>query len=324
MRRTHLHTQALALLDMYDALSSVSDDLAETLAGPRFLPLLTRLAELADAAQDEFEAMFADFEAGLGRADTWKAAVTNGSVRGGGAMFLWGRGGAVFGAAVRSIGCDACMGGASVFAAQTARVRRMQQGSPLHPPPLTTPHHPLFAPQTSGPPRRCADIGALGRSVCAPAGAAAAAASVSTLCRPALQVGAQCVATVPRCGVGGPRAYGAGIRVGRQNARLQVQGAAISLLGGQATARCFPCLSRRPPLLLPSPGPGRRLCSQQRHLRHGDSRVEPCSRPARRDLARVARRRGESREEEREKTPITTTPPPSPPPPHPPGRRPPA
>ena len=191
----------------------------------------------------------------------------------------------------------------------------------------TPPHHaapPPISPQTSGPPRRCADIGALGRSVCAPAGAAAAAASVATLCRPALQVGAQCVATVPRCGVGGPRAYGAGIRVGRQNARLQVQGAAISLLGGQATARCFPCLSRRPPLLLPSPGPGRRLCSQQRHLRHGDSRFEPCSRPARRDLARVARRRGELREEEREKTPTTTTPPPPPPPPHPPGRRPPA
>lgn len=80
MRRSHLRTQAAALLDMYDALGSVSDDLAATLAGPRFLPLLTRLAELADAAQDEFEAMFADFEAGLARPETWKAAVTDGSV----------------------------------------------------------------------------------------------------------------------------------------------------------------------------------------------------------------------------------------------------
>lgn len=80
MRRTHPRTQLLALLDMYDALSGVSDDLSETLAGPRFLPLLTRLAELADAAQDEFEAMFADFEAGLARAETWKAPVTDGSV----------------------------------------------------------------------------------------------------------------------------------------------------------------------------------------------------------------------------------------------------
>lgn len=103
MRRTRLHTQAVALLDMYDALSSVSDDLAETLAGPRFLPLLTRLAELADAAQDEFEAMFADFEAGLARPDTWKVGVTDGSVRG---WWCW-RGGAVIGLAFCASLCAA-------------------------------------------------------------------------------------------------------------------------------------------------------------------------------------------------------------------------
>ena len=82
MHRTLLCSQVLALLDMYDALSGVSDDLSETLAGPRFLPMLTLLAELADAAQDEFEAMFAEFEGGLGRVETWKAPVTDGSVRG--------------------------------------------------------------------------------------------------------------------------------------------------------------------------------------------------------------------------------------------------
>lgn len=236
MRRTHLRTQALALLDMYDALSSVSDDLAATLAGPRFLPLLSRLAELADAAQDEFEAMFADFEAGLARPETWKAGVTDGSVRGLGAAMRCRRVSAVVGAALCATVCAACGHAPDFFAAQTARVRRKNWRHRYTPPTSPSPHPPFPAPHTTGPPRRCADAGPPGRPVCAPACAAAVAGSGAAVDQSTHQdrlVRARpCVASVPCCGVGGPRVDRAGIRAGRKSAHLQVQGAAHFLGGG--------------------------------------------------------------------------------------------
>lgn len=146
MRRTHLRTQALALLDMYDALSSVSDDLAATLAGPRFLPLLSRLAELADAAQDEFEAMFADFEAGLARPETWKAGVTDGSVRGLGAAMRCRRVDAVFEAALCAVMCTACRHAPIFFCGANGTHATQKLAAPLHSPNLTI----------AAPPRSCA------------------------------------------------------------------------------------------------------------------------------------------------------------------------
>lgn len=70
-----------ALIDMYDALTAVADDLSETLAGPRFAPLLAKLAELADASCVEFTTMLAEFQGALVKLESWRAAVTVGSVR---------------------------------------------------------------------------------------------------------------------------------------------------------------------------------------------------------------------------------------------------
>lgn len=71
--------------------------------------------------------------------------------------------------------------------------------------------------------------------------------------------------------------------------------------GGSVGAHALPFVFFPPPPTrsVPPSGPGRRVRPQQCHVRHGDGRVQPSPRPARGDVARVARRRGELRKTER-------------------------
>ena len=69
-----------ALIDMYDALSAVADDLSEMLASPCFAPLLAKLTELTNTSCAEFTTLLAEFQGALVKLESWRAAVTDGSV----------------------------------------------------------------------------------------------------------------------------------------------------------------------------------------------------------------------------------------------------
>lgn len=73
---------------MNDALAEVFDDLSSVLRAEQ---LVAKVAQLADAVHSEFQATFADYEAGLAKPETWKANVNDGVVRSVFCLFVRGR-----------------------------------------------------------------------------------------------------------------------------------------------------------------------------------------------------------------------------------------